>query len=500
MATTDIEEHSEHVYFRFSEVLNAFRTTVFSEGYGDHAAFQTLLLEEPVSLGFDTVQRLIRDGYCPATCYSGLVSLHSSILQAQSASTHNEAPATLKSMIGDYVSRQDIWSIGIQSLLNILHRDLPGSAAQMNWAAQYACGIFLDLCDKAPDFVDTWAIVEAPLNLTGWYSVAKDYYWLAMSTGCPPARVYCHLALSTASTHTERLCLYVKALCVAACPPEQVLPLLQDTLWSVREQSGHQLSRDEAFAIFHGILLRPGPMLPIEMFRVAGDTFMNHFESDIDTNGPEEVFLAVYAAVTNCWAVLYHGGRVDSSLYQILPHGEPPGPAAQTNERNAFLAAMQLFRRTLEVTSRRHGKNGGAVAYVHVVLVFIWSLVRDFPAAVARVSEHIPWQDLCTLLKECAHQLEEVHHQEHNEGAVCYTVQQHSYLLIEERMMQDTVWAQGYLARGWYSQAFPMDSRVQKIGEREAKILHLGFLIASFSPYLHYDASRGFSLPPNVVL
>ncbi|KAI3326634.1 hypothetical protein HD806DRAFT_551716 [Xylariaceae sp. AK1471] len=493
---TDIKAHLEATCSYHAEVFTAFLKAFPAGSPRDTHSSIVHRKERSVNIDFDMAEALLGCKAPRPAQYDALSNLHISIMEEQFfiiCAGGDYLP--LESVLHDLIIRQRIWERGIRSLLEVLRPGLPDSYGQMRRVTIRASALFTDLLIKVPSYKGMWneflghlsCVAASMISPTGGDSVltAMHFYWKAISDGPNAGRRYYHLANIATPSSTEQICLYTKALCVRRRPFNAARAELENALRSASSRNYNILPREKAFAITHGVLFAENNF-STDSFQQARDAFTDLFESDMVCREPDEAPTGVFEAVTNCWAVLYYGSKISSSLHQILGYGEEPCSPSPT-EQNAFWGAKELFRRTLEVATGQID-HGGALAYIHVTLVFLRCLTQTSPEAIDCIHEHIAWENICTLLNR---------YKSLPQGDIQIPLfrSEQSGPLFEDFMMRGTVWSRGYFSRDWFGEASPGDKRVPGKTERQERIICLGKEIAKSCSHLQYD-ERGkvFSL------
>ncbi|KAL2868203.1 uncharacterized protein BJX67DRAFT_63674 [Aspergillus lucknowensis] len=470
-----------------------------------------------------------------------LIAVHRTLLQEHHdflLATQNPVGDTiLKGLAQKYSMPARLWRHGIQALLELLRRRLPGSSEYMLTFIHLAYSTMTLLLETAPAFEDSWIeclgdisryrmlVEEADFREQEvWVRIARYWYNKAADRNPDVGRIQHHLAVLGRPDIVQQLFYYTKSL-VCGRPfegtRESILLILNPSL-KIPRTIRRLPEIVTAFVVAHGHLFTGDLTDP---FVGACDDFLSLLGQYIARMGPGFKVQGVFISSCNFAAIFEYGAphallmegfrattsqpkAIDDIYRSAHRYWTPVGNlkvveadflASRDSEPISsliFYGSCFTFQILSVILSQIGNKNlfPNIFPSLHAYLAFLWCLART-PNSMKHVEAAVPWKQIAASLNAMIRNFTDF---AVVEGAG-FPSQGEDKWLPEDFFMRGQIWSQHLYPADFFINAPDADEgRNLEPASRDLSRMHrclwLGVRLATFNRWITYDAaSRKFS-------
>ncbi|KAL3463993.1 hypothetical protein BJX64DRAFT_276178 [Aspergillus heterothallicus] len=460
-----------------------------------------------------------------------LIAVHRTLLQEHHdfllASQNPVGDPFLKGLAQKYSMPARLWRHGIQALLELLRRRLPGSSEFMLTFIHLAYSTMTLLLETAPAFEDSWIeclgdiaryrmlVEEADFREQEvWVRIARYWYNEAADKNPGVGRIQHHLAVLGRPDIVQQLFYYTKSL-VCNRPfdgaRESIFLIFNPNLQGART-ARHLPEVSTAFVAAHGYLFTGE--LSGQFTSTCGD-FLSSLSQYASRMGPAFKVHGAYIVSCNFASVLeyaapnallpeeFRGTATQSkTMEDIYPWSHrywTPVSDVKTVESN-FLASRDsktisplvfygscLAFQTLSVMLSQMG-NKNMLPSLHTSLAFLWCLAQT-PSGIKHIEVAVPWKQIAKFLNTLIRNFTDF-------GLIespGFPVQNEDKWLPEDFLIRGQVWSQRLYPSDFFIKAPNADEgRNLEPPSRDLSRVHrclwLGVRLAKFNRWMTYDS------------
>ncbi|KAJ0426996.1 hypothetical protein BJY00DRAFT_5378 [Aspergillus carlsbadensis] len=460
-----------------------------------------------------------------------LIAVHRTLLQEHHdfllASQNPVGDPFLKGLAQKYSMPARLWRHGIQALLELLRRRLPGSSEYMLTFIHLAYSTMTLLLETAPAFEESWIeclgdiaryrmlVEEADFREQEvWVRIARYWYNEAADKNPDVGRIQHHLAVLGRPDIVQQLFYYTKSL-VCNRPfdgtRESIFLIFNPSLKGSR--TAHHLPEViTAFVAAHGYLFT-GDLSG--QFTSTCDEFLSSLSQYAGRMGHAFKVHGVYIVSCNFAAVLEYAAprallpeefrgtgtqskSVEDTYLWSHRYWTPVGDI-KTIESD-FLASRDsksisplvfcgscLAFQTLSIMLGQLG-NKNILPSLHVSLAFLWCLTRT-SSGMKHVEVVVPWEQIAGFLNTLIRNFTDFALVE----ASGFPIQKEDKWLPEDFLIRGQVWSQRLYPAGFFINAPNADEgRNLEPPSRDLSRMHrclwLGVRLAKFNRWMTYDS------------
>ncbi|KAL2813259.1 hypothetical protein BJX63DRAFT_432074 [Aspergillus granulosus] len=460
-----------------------------------------------------------------------LIAVHRTLLQEHHdfllASQNPAGDPFLKGLAQKYSMPARLWRHGIQALLELLRRRLPGSSEFMLTFIHLAYSMMTLLLETAPAFEDSWIeclgdiaryrmlVEEADFREQEvWVRIARYWYNEAADKNPDVGRIQHHLAVLGRPDIVQQLFYYTKSL-ICNRPfdgaRESIFLIFNPSSQSARA-TRHLPEVITAFVAAHGYLFT-GELSG--QFTSSCEDFLLSLSQYAGRMGPAFKVHGAYIVSCNFAAILEYAApnallpdefrgaiTLSRTMEDIYPWSHrywTPVSDIRTIESD-FLTSRSsktisplvfhgscLAFQTLSVMLGQIG-NKNILPSLHISLAFLWCLART-PGGMKYVEVAVPWKQIADFLNSLIRNFTDFELIE----APGFPIQNEDKWLPEDFLVRGQVWSQRLYPADFFNNAPNADEgRNLEPPSRDLSRLHrclwLGVRLAKFNRWMMYDS------------